>query len=83
MPELPPHLTAEIWLNQVFSSTEARRGGVVKRKIRDVERIVGREAFALEVVQRGCQAVENGQHFVVFCNRAPIRRVRARAFESP
>lgn len=52
------------------------RGGVVKRQIRDVERLVGRSAFVNEVNRRGFQAVENGRHFVIFCNNRPIRRVR-------
>jgi hypothetical protein len=81
MTQLPDHLTAEKWLAQMFTSAEARKGGVVKRQIRDVERLVGREAFAREVARRGFQAVENGRHFVVFCNSAPIRRLRASTFE--
>lgn len=83
MAQLPPHLTSDQWLRQVFSSGEARKGGVVKRQIRDVERMVGREAFLKEVERRKFQAVENGRHFVVFCNNGPLRRVRSRAFESP
>ncbi|MFO7772325.1 MAG: N-(5'-phosphoribosyl)anthranilate isomerase [Roseovarius gahaiensis] len=75
MSGLPEYLTPELWLDQLFSSQEARRGGVVKRQIRDVERLVGRAAFAAAVRDRGFQAVENGRHFVVFCNSAPIRRV--------
>jgi len=75
MSGLPDHLTPDLWLAQLFSSQEARRGGVVKRQIRDVERLVGRSAFASAVQDRGFQAVENGRHFVVFCNSAPIRRV--------
>ena len=76
MAQLPEHLTAERWLAQIFASAEAMRGGVVKRKVRDVERLAGRAAFAAEVERRGFQAVENGRHFVIFCNRQPIRRVR-------
>ena len=50
---LPDHLTPEIWLEQVLSSGEARKGGVVKRQIRDVERLVGRDAFLAAVERRG------------------------------
>ena len=74
---LPEHLTPEIWVEQVLSSGEARKGGVVKRQIRDVERLGGRDAFLAEVERRGFQAVQNGRHFVIFCNGLPIRRVRA------
>lgn len=76
MSVLPPHLTAENWLCQVFASNEARRGGVVKRQIRDVERLVGRDAFLAAVRRHGYQAVENGRHFVIFCNPHPIRRLK-------
>ena len=77
MPSLPDHLTPEIWLAQVFGSCEARRGGVVKRQVRDVERLVGRAGFLAEAERRGYQVVENGRHFVVFCNGLPIRRLRS------
>lgn len=75
MAEFPEYLTPEIWLAQVFAAGEVRRGGVIKRQIRDVERLCGREAFLAEIRRRGFQAVQNGRHFVVFCNRQPIRRV--------
>ena len=74
---LPEHLTPEIWLEQLLSSGEARKGGVVKRQIRDVERLVGRDAFLAEVERRGFQVVQNNLHFIIFCNLMPIRRVRA------
>jgi hypothetical protein len=77
MAAIPPHITSAIWLTQLFTSGEARKGGIVKRQVRDVERLVGRETFLREVERRGFQAVQNGRHFVVFCNALPIRRVRA------
>lgn len=88
MSALPEYLSPEIWMAQIFSSAEARRGGVVKRQIRDVERLVGRDGFLNEVHRRGFQVVENGRHFVIFCNHDPIcllpsQQARARAFESP
>ena len=61
---------------RLLSSGKARKGGIVKRQIRDVERIVGREAFVAEIERRGSQALENGRHFTVVCTDAPIRRVR-------
>ena len=76
MARLPEHLTPEIWMNQFLGSQEAQRGGIVKRKVRDVERLVGHAAFVAEVERRGFQAVRNNLHYVVFCNMLPIRRVR-------
>ena len=77
MSMLPDHLTPEMLLEQALSSGEACKGGVVKRQIRDVERLVGRDAFLAEVERRGFQVVQNNRHFVIFCNSLPIRRVRA------
>ncbi|MCB1329408.1 MAG: N-(5'-phosphoribosyl)anthranilate isomerase [Maritimibacter sp.] len=82
MTQLPDHLTSERWLAQFLSSAEARKGGIVKRQIRDVERLVGRAAFIAAVERRGFQAVENGRHFIVFCNNDPIRRVHSAPRES-
>lgn len=76
MPQLPVHLTPDRWLDQIFASQEAQRGGVVKRKVRDVERLVGRDALVQAAARRGFQVVENHHHFVIFCNGQPIRRVR-------
>ncbi|MEL6958199.1 MAG: N-(5'-phosphoribosyl)anthranilate isomerase [Pseudomonadota bacterium] len=76
MPALPEHLSPEAGTEHVFSSASARHGGVVKRAIRDVERLAGYEYFMSEGERRGFQAVRNGKHFVIFCNQLPIRRVR-------
>ena len=77
MTGLPDHMTPEQWLAQVFSSNEARRGGVIKRQIADVERLVGRDRFLEEAAQRGFQVLQNGRHFVVFCNLHSIHRLQA------
>ena len=63
-------------MDQFLGSQEAQRGGVIKRKVRDVERLVGHDAFVAEVERRGFQAVRNNLHYVVFCNQLPIRRIR-------
>ncbi|MEM8577770.1 MAG: N-(5'-phosphoribosyl)anthranilate isomerase [Pseudomonadota bacterium] len=73
MQELPTDLAPEDWLDQIFSSKSALGGGVVRRKVRDVERLVGRSLFREELRKRGYRAVENNGTFVIFCNRAPIR----------
>jgi len=76
MAGLPDGIDPENWLRGVFASRDARCGGVFKRQVRDVERIVGRATFLAEVDRRGWQALENGRHFIICCNAQPIRRVR-------
>ncbi len=64
--------TPQEWLRQMFSSKTAIDGGVVRRKVQDVERLVGRDAFLTLMRQRGFRVVENAGHFVVFCNAEPF-----------
>lgn len=73
MNPLPPAVTPEIWLRQMFTSHAALDGGVIRRKVRDVERIVGRDRFESYLRRRGFRAVENAGQYVVFCNVDPIR----------
>lgn len=66
---LPP----DVWMQQIFDAKSARQGGVVRRKLADVERNVGLDAFLREIRRRGYHAVENSGQVVIFCNNAPTR----------
>lgn len=75
---LPPPLpvSPDRWLYSLFASRAAVEGGVIRRKTRDIERIVGQERFLAELDRRGFRAVENAGQTVIFCNRAPLRVLR-------
>lgn len=75
MSNTPTYLSADHWVLHLFTSQSAQAGGVIRRKVRDVERFVGREPFLDEMKRRGFPVVENAGQFVIFCNREPIRRV--------
>ena len=75
MKDFPGYLSPEQWVSHLFASQAAREGGVIRRKARDVERHVGREAFLAEMTRRGFPVIENAGQFVIFCNREPLRRV--------
>ncbi len=66
-------LPADVWMQQIFDAKSARQGGVVRRKLRDVERNVGLDVFLREIQRRGFHAVENSGQVVIFCNNAPIQ----------
>lgn len=68
-------LTPERWLREVFACKAVQQGAVIRRRRRDIERVVGMETFLAEVARRGFRAVENGGQVVIFCNAAPIRRL--------
>ena len=69
-------LSADLWLRDLFSSRAARDGGVIRRKSRDIERFVGWQMFFAEIDRRGYRAYENSGQVLIFCNTAPIRRLR-------
>lgn len=69
--QLPP---AEFF-RFLFASKAVRDGAVIRRKVCDAERLVGRDVFLGELKRRGVSAVENAGQFVILCNSKPIRRV--------
>lgn len=73
--DLPNFLEPDRWISHLFASQAAREGGVVRRKVRDVERFAGRGLFLAEMKRRGFPVVENAGQFVIFCNQEPIRRL--------
>jgi len=75
MPELNANLSPYGCMLDLFGSQAARAGGVVRRKVRDIDRYVGRDQFLEEMRRRGLPVVEYAGQFVVFCNREAIRRV--------
>ncbi len=71
----PSPLSPDQWMLDLFSSQAAAGGGVIRRKLRDIERYVGLREFEQELRRRGYHAVENAGQLVIFCNREPIRVV--------
>ncbi len=74
MPAQEP-VTPAVFFAEMFASQAARDGAVARRKIRLVEKYVGRDLFCAEMRRRGYCVVENAGQFVVFCNAEPVRRV--------
>lgn len=79
MTKLVARVNADEWLVRIFASRAAAEGAIVRRAVRDVDRIVGRRRFLYEVERRGFQAVENAGQIVIFCNREPVRALTLRS----
>lgn len=75
MQPMANHMSPERWVAQMFSARTAAEGGIVRRRVADVERLIGRDRFVKEIARRGYRAVENGGHFVIFCNAEPVKIV--------
>jgi hypothetical protein len=72
MSNLPMIITPDRWIVQLFSAKSVAEGGIIRRKVADVERLIGRKRFLYEVKRRGFHAVENAGQFIVFCNQDPV-----------
>jgi hypothetical protein len=68
-------LSAERWMQHLFGSRAVRDGAIIRRKLRDIDRYVGRGRFEDELRRRGYHAVENAGQLVIFCNQEPIRQI--------
>jgi hypothetical protein len=75
MSMLPQIVSSAHWMNQLFSARAAVEGGIVRRQVSDVEKIIGREVFEAELRRRGFRAVVNAGQYVVFCNREVLRLI--------
>ena len=73
MTQIPAPLSADAWMRHLFSSRAALEGAVIRRKLRDIERYVGRSRFEAELRRRGFHAVENAGQLVIFCDQDPIQ----------
>ncbi|MBC2837036.1 N-(5'-phosphoribosyl)anthranilate isomerase [Paragemmobacter straminiformis] len=73
MRDLPLPVTPDRWIVQIFSAKSVAEGGIVRRKVRDVERLIGRRRFLYEAERRGFHVAENAGQFVIFCNQEPVR----------
>ncbi len=68
-------VSSEEWIARLFSSRAAIDGRVIRRKLRDIDRFVGRERFETELARRGFHAVENAGQMIIFCNQEPIKLI--------
>ncbi|MBL4927446.1 N-(5'-phosphoribosyl)anthranilate isomerase [Fuscibacter oryzae] len=75
MQPMTNHMSPDRWVAQMFSARTAAEGGIVRRRVSDVERLIGRDRFVKKIARRGYRAVENSGHFVIFCNAGPVRIV--------
>jgi len=76
MKDLPATISPERWLTHFFSARSAAEGGTARRKVSDVERLIGRDRFLNEVHRRGFRVVESSGQFIVLCNREPVHLLR-------
>ena len=61
------------WIDQIFASNQARKGGVVRRKQNSVWSFASESELIDAAKSRGFHIIKNGNQYVIFCNRAEFR----------
>lgn len=60
------------WIRQMFGAEQAASGGIVRRSVHDVDRIVGLDRLIEEARTRGFHVIETGDQVIVICNQEGI-----------
>lgn len=61
------------WVNQIFSSQIAKRGGVVRRKLSSIDEFASRAEVKVECSKRGFHIVQHGDQWLIFCDKASVK----------
>jgi hypothetical protein len=63
----------ESWVARMFSPCSIEPGGLIRHSVSEVEDKIGRRRLEAEVRERGYRLVEAGEHFIILCDRPPLR----------
>lgn len=64
---------ASKWVAQIFQSQMAKTGGLARRKISSIQKYASLNEVELECAKRGYHIVENGNQWIIFCNKAKVQ----------
>lgn len=63
------------WLAQVFKAKSVRKGDVIRRQMKTVNKIAGQGDLISEVKRRQFHLLESGSQYIVLCNDGCIKFV--------
>jgi hypothetical protein len=61
------------WVEQIFESQIARRGGVVRRKMSSIHQYASLDAVREAAERRGYHIVQHGDQWLMLCDEADVR----------
>jgi hypothetical protein len=61
------------WITKIFAAKQARRGGVVRRKVTSVVKNATIKALRIEVKRRGFHMLRTGGQFLIFCHQGDFK----------
>ena len=63
------------WLAQLFNAKKVKKGNIVRRSIKSVDKMVGKEELIVEVKRRGFHLLTVGDQYVLVCNPGNVKIV--------
>lgn len=60
------------WVQQIFQSQIAKRGGVARRKVSSIDKYASRAEVKRECRRRGYHIVQHGDQWLIFCDKASV-----------
>jgi len=60
------------WIKQAFQANAVRKGAVIRRSKKSVQKIVNRFDLLQEVKSRGFHLIETGGQYVILCNSGSV-----------
>ena len=61
------------YINAIFSSKQAKNGGVVSRQIANVQKYASTQFLIEEVKRQGFHIVEIANQYIIICNSGDIK----------
>jgi hypothetical protein len=65
-----------VWIEKIFAAKAAQNGGIVRRKVSNVEKYASEWELKSAVKARGFHLVRCGDQYVILCNRGTIKVVQ-------
>lgn len=62
------------WISQIFQANAARSGGIVRRKLRDIEKFASMDELRTAVRRRGFDMLVRGEDVVILCASQNMQR---------
>ncbi len=69
-------MSAFEYINQIFKAKAVENGGIVRRKIVNVEKCASFKYLVKEVEARGFHLIETGDQYVIICNSGNFKLLR-------
>jgi hypothetical protein len=63
------------WVQDIFKSNIAKRGGIVRRKVNSIQRYASLDEVKQECGSRGFHIIAHGDQWLIFCDKAHVKLI--------